>query len=41
VLAIEGGRTILLDDSDFRRFAQRHKLSVVALENRPAAVAAA
>jgi DUF1009 family protein len=40
VLAIEGGRTILLDDDDFRRFATRHKLSVVALESRPAAAAA-
>src|SRR6185436_2226179 len=35
VLAIEGGRTILLDDDDFRRFAARHKLTVVALESRP------
>jgi DUF1009 family protein len=41
VLAIEGGRTILLDDEDFRRFAKRHKLTVVALENGRAAEAAA
>jgi DUF1009 family protein len=41
VLAIEGARTILLDDADFRRFAERHKLTVVAIENRPAAEAAA
>jgi len=40
VLAIEGGRTILLDDEDFRRFATRHKLTVVALEGRLAAAAA-
>jgi DUF1009 family protein len=41
VLAIEAGRTILLDDEDFRRVATRLKLTVVALENRPAAEAAA
>jgi DUF1009 family protein len=40
VLAIEGGRTILLDDEDFRRYATRHKLTVVALEGRPVAAAA-
>jgi DUF1009 family protein len=41
VLAIEGGRTILLDDEEFRKFAAAHKLSVVALSDRPAAQAAA
>jgi DUF1009 family protein len=41
VLAIEAGRTILLDQDDFRRFAQRHKISVVALNARPAAQSAA
>jgi DUF1009 family protein len=30
-LAIEGGRTILLDDAEFREFAAYHKLTVVAL----------
>jgi UDP-2,3-diacylglucosamine hydrolase len=41
VLAIEGGRTILLDDDEFRQFAAYHKLTVVALPGRPAAEAAA
>ncbi|MEX0614014.1 MAG: UDP-2,3-diacylglucosamine diphosphatase LpxI [Pirellulales bacterium] len=41
VLAIEGGRTILLDDDDFRQFAAYHKLSIVAMANRPAADVAA
>ena len=41
VLAIEGDRTILLDDAEFRQYAASHKLSVVALAERPAAVAAA
>jgi UDP-2,3-diacylglucosamine hydrolase len=41
VLAIEGGRTILLDDDEFRRFAAYHKLTIVALSDRPAAEAAA
>ena len=41
VLAIEGGRTILLDDDEFRQFAEYHKLSVVALADRPASAAAA
>jgi hypothetical protein len=31
VLAIEAGRTILLDDAEFRAYAAEHKLSVVAL----------
>lgn len=31
VLAIEAGRTILLDDEEFRAYAAEHKLSVVAL----------
>lgn len=31
VLAIEADRTILLDQDDFRRFADRHKISVVVL----------
>ncbi len=41
VLAIEGGRTILLDDDEFRTYAAEHKLSVVALADRTAADAAA
>lgn len=41
VLAIEGDRTILLDDNEFRKFAEYHKLSVVALAARPAIGAAA
>jgi DUF1009 family protein len=41
VLAIEGGRTILLDDNEFRQFAAFHKLSVVAFAGRPAVDAAA
>ena len=41
VLAIEGGRTILLDDDEFRSYAAENKLSVVALANRPAVEAAA
>jgi DUF1009 family protein len=41
VLAIEGGRTILLDDEEFRKYADAHKLSVVALSERPASKAAA
>jgi DUF1009 family protein len=41
VLAIEGGRTILLDDDEFRQFAAYHRLSVVALpDNRRTEVAA-
>jgi DUF1009 family protein len=41
VLAIEGGRTILLDDDEFRTYAAEHRLSVVALSDRTAAEAAA
>jgi DUF1009 family protein len=41
VLAIEGGRTILLDDDEFRQYAAAHKLSVVAATDRRAGVAAA
>jgi DUF1009 family protein len=41
VLAIEAGRTILLDDAEFRQFAARHRLSVVALADKPAFEAAA
>ncbi len=41
VLAIEGGRTILLDDAAFREYAAYHKLSIVALPDRSAASAAA
>ncbi len=41
VLAVEGGRTILLDDEEFRAFATKNKLSVVALDGPPAAEAAA
>jgi DUF1009 family protein len=41
VLAIEAGRTILLDRDEFRQFAAHHKLSIVALPDRPAVEAAA
>jgi UDP-2,3-diacylglucosamine hydrolase len=41
VLAIEAGRTILLDDEEFRAYAADHKLSVVALADSTPAVAAA
>jgi DUF1009 family protein len=41
VLAIEGGRTILLDNDEFREFATYHKLSVIALTDRSATSAAA
>jgi DUF1009 family protein len=41
VLAIEGGRTILLDDEEFRQFAAYYKLSIVALNGPPAVEAAA
>jgi UDP-2,3-diacylglucosamine hydrolase len=41
VLAIEGGRTILLDEDEFRKFAAAHKISVIALANRSATQAAA
>lgn len=41
VLAIEGDRTILLDDDEFRQFAARHKLSVLALNNRQVSEVAA
>jgi UDP-2,3-diacylglucosamine hydrolase len=41
VLAIEAGRTILLDDAEFRQFADYHKLSIVALSSRPASSTAA
>jgi len=41
VLAIEGGRTILLDDDEFRQFATYHKLTVVALPDARTAEAAA
>lgn len=41
VLAIEGGRTILLDGDEFCQFAEEHKLSVVALSDPAAAKAAA
>jgi UDP-2,3-diacylglucosamine hydrolase len=41
VLAIEGGRTILLDEDVFRDFAASHKLSVVALTSGAAAETAA
>jgi UDP-2,3-diacylglucosamine hydrolase len=34
VLAIEGGRTILLDNAEFRTFAGQHKLSVIAIGDR-------
>jgi hypothetical protein len=41
VLAIEGGRTILLDDDEFRQYAHQQKLSVVAATDRRATEAAA
>lgn len=41
VLAIEAGRTILLDDVEFRAYAAEHKLSVVALSEEAAVEAAA
>ena len=41
VLAIEAGRTILLDDAEFRAYAAEHKLSVVALADAAAAEIAA
>ncbi|MFO0789292.1 MAG: UDP-2,3-diacylglucosamine diphosphatase LpxI [Pirellulales bacterium] len=41
VLAIEGGRTILLDGDEFRKFADQHKISVVAIEKRTIVSAAA
>jgi DUF1009 family protein len=41
VLAVEAGRTILLDDDEFRQFASYHRLSVIALADRNAAEAAA
>lgn len=40
-LAIESGRTILLDDEEFRRFAAKHRLTVVALSRPMASEAAA
>jgi DUF1009 family protein len=41
VLAIEGDKTILLDEEEFRKFAATHKISVVAISNNPATKAAA
>jgi UDP-2,3-diacylglucosamine hydrolase len=41
VLAIEGGRTILLDDDEFRQFAAEHKISVIAIGERSASEVAA
>jgi DUF1009 family protein len=41
VLAIEAGRTILLDDAEFRAYAAENKLSVVALPDRGTLHAAA
>lgn len=41
VLAVEGDRTILLDNGEFRQFAAYHKLSVIALTDRTIASAAA
>ncbi|MEX2092956.1 MAG: UDP-2,3-diacylglucosamine diphosphatase LpxI [Pirellulales bacterium] len=41
VLAIEAGRTILLDDAEFRAYAAEHKLSVVALADGAALEVAA
>jgi hypothetical protein len=41
VLAVEGDRTILLDEDEFRRFAEQHKISVIALNHRTASDVAA
>jgi hypothetical protein len=41
VLAIEGGRTILLDDTKFRAFARKYRLSILALPDRTNSSAAA
>ena len=41
VLAIEGGRTILLDDAKFREFAHKHRLSILAIPDRTNARVAA
>ena len=38
---IEGGRTILLDDKEFRQFAVQNKISVIALGDRTVSEAAA
>jgi DUF1009 family protein len=35
LLAIEAGRTILVDEADFLRFADEHRISVVALADQP------
>lgn len=40
-LAIESGKTILLDDAEFRQFAAYHKLTVVAMADRSVQIAAA
>ncbi|MCP4190534.1 MAG: LpxI family protein [Planctomycetaceae bacterium] len=37
VLAVEADRTILIDESEFIQYAQKHRISVVALNRRPAA----
>jgi DUF1009 family protein len=41
VLAIEGNRTILLDEDEFRLYAAQHNISVVALDSRTFSEAAA
>jgi hypothetical protein len=41
VLAIEAGRTIVLDDDEFRQFAAYHKLTILALPDRTPVEAAA
>lgn len=41
ILAIEAGRTILLDEAEFLAYANRHKLTVVALPSAEAAEIAA
>ena len=33
VLAVEADRTILIDQTEFVRFAQKHRISVVAVRN--------
>ena len=35
LLAIEAGRTILVDEADFLRFADDHRIAVVALADQP------
>ena len=41
ILAVEAGRTILIDEPEFLEFANRHKLIVVALPEAKMRTAAA